>query len=143
MLDPVDFGIIKILKDNARTPYLNIAKKLNVSESTIRNRVSNLQEKGVIKGFSVVLDPNKLGYGSVAFVGIDVQPEKFLYVAKKLTEFDNVKMVATTTGDHMIMTEIWGEKAAELRNFISERIEKITGVTRTCPAIINETLKEV
>ena len=143
MLDPVDFGIIKILKDNARTPYLNIAKKLNVSESTIRNRVSNLQEKGVIKGFSVVLDPNKLGYGSVAFVGIDVQPEKFLYVAKKLTEFDNVKMVATTTGDHMIMTEIWGEKAAELRNFISERIEKITGVTRTCPAIINETLKEI
>ena len=143
MLDPVDFGIIKILKDNARTPYLNIAKKLNVSESTIRNRVSNLQETGIIKRFSAVLDPNKLGYGSVAFVGIDVQPEKFLYVAKKLTEFDNVKMVATTTGDHMIMTEIWGEKAAELRNFISERIEKITGVTRTCPAIINETLKEI
>jgi len=143
MLDPVDFGIIKILKDNARTPYLNIAKELKVSESTIRNRVSNLQENGIIKRFSVVIDPNKLGYGSVAFVGIDVQPEKFLYVAKKLTEFDNVKMVATTTGDHMIMTEIWGEKAAELRNFISERIEKITGVTRTCPAIINETLKEV
>ena len=143
MLDPVDFGIIKILKDNARTPYLNIAKELNVSESTIRNRVRNLQENGIIKRFSAVIDPNKLGYGSVAFVGIDVQPEKFLYVAKKLTEFDNVKMVATTTGDHMIMTEIWGEKAAELRNFISERIEKITGVTRTCPAIINETLKEI
>ena len=143
MLDPVDFGIIKLLKDNARNPYLNIAKELNVSESTIRNRVSNLQENGVIKKFSAVIDPNKIGYGSVAFVGIDVQPEKFLYVAKKLTEFDNVKMVATTTGDHMIMTEIWGEKAAELRNFISERIEKISGVTRTCPAIISETLKEI
>lgn len=142
MLDPVDFGIMKILKNNARTPYLNIAKELKVSESTIRNRVGNLQDSGVIKKFSVVIDPNKLGYGCVAFVGIDVQPEKFLHVAKKLTEFDNVKMVATTSGDHMIMTEIWGEKAAELRNFISERIEKITGVTRTCPAIINETLKE-
>jgi len=143
LLDNLNLGIIKILKENARTPYLNIAKELKVSESTIRNRVSNLQENGIIKRFSAVIDPNKLGYGSVAFVGIDVQPEKFLYVAKKLTEFDNVKMVATTSGDHMIMTEIWGEKAAELRNFISERIEKITGVTRTCPAIITETLKEV
>ena len=114
MLDNLNLGIIKILKENARTPYLNIAKELKVSESTIRNRVSNLQENGIIKRFSAVIDPNKLGYGSVAFVGIDVQPEKFLYVAKKLTEFDNVKMVATTSGDHMIMTEIWGEKAAEL-----------------------------
>jgi Lrp/AsnC family transcriptional regulator for asnA, asnC and gidA len=142
LLDNVDFNIIKTLRINARTPFLEIAKQLHVSESTIRNRVNNLEKNGIIKSYSVSIDPAKLGYGSVALVGIDVQPEKFLQVAKKLTEFDNVKMVATTSGDHMIMTEIWGEKAAELRSFISERIEKITGVTRTCPAIINETLKE-
>ena len=143
MLDATDFEIIKILRNNARMPFLGIAKHLKVSESTVRSRVSNLQKTGVIKRYSTIIDPLKMGYGSVAFVGIDVQPEKFLYVAKKLTEFENVKMVATTSGDHMIMTEIWGEKAAELRNFISERIEKISGVVRTCPAIINETLKEI
>jgi len=143
LIDKTDKGILKLLGNNSRVPFLEIAKKLSISESTVRNRVSNLQTNGIIKKFSTQIDPAKLGYGSVALVGIDVQPEKFLYVAKKLTEFDNVKMVATTTGDHMIMTEIWGEKIAELRNFISERIEKIEGVTRTCPAIINETLKEV
>jgi len=41
------------------------------------------------------------------------------------------------------MTEIWTEKSSELRSFISDKIEKIDGVTRTCPAIINETLKEI
>ena len=143
IIDNTDKNILDLLRKNARMPFLKIAKELNFSESTIRNRVHNLEDKGIIKKYSAQVDPIKLGYSSVAFVGIDVQPEKFLYVAKKLTEFENVKMVATTSGDHMIMTEIWGEKAAELRNFISERIEKISGVVRTCPAIINETLKEI
>ena len=143
MIDDVDKSILDTLTKNSRTPFLEIAKSLKVSESTVRKRVSNLEKNGTIKKYSTVIDPTKLGYGSVALVGIDAKPEKFLHVAKTLTEFNNVKFVATTTGDHMIMTEIWGEKASELRKFISDRIEKINGVTRTCPAIITETLKEV
>jgi len=142
VIDDTDKEILGVLGDNARTPFLDIARQLSVSESTIRKRVSNLEDRGVIKKYSVVVEPAKLGYGSVAIVGIDVVPEKFLDVSKKLTKFDNVKFVATTTGDHMIMTEIWMDKASELRDFISDKIEKMDGVTRTCPAIINEKLKE-
>ena len=142
MIDETDSAILDILKDNARTPFLDIAKKLGISESTIRKRVSSLESKGVIKKYSAVIEPAKIGYGSVAIVGIDVQPEKFLNVAKKLTEFDNVKFVATSSGDHMLMAEIWMEKSSELRDFITNTIEKIDGVTRTCPAILNERLKE-
>ena len=142
MIDDTDKEILSVLGDNARTPFLNIAKQLGVSESTIRKRVGNLEDRGVIKKYSAVVEPAKLGFGSVAIVGIDVVPEKFLDVSKKLTKFDNVKFVATTTGDHMIMTEIWMDKASELRDFISDKIEKMDGVTRTCPAIINEKLKE-
>jgi len=143
MIDETDSAILDILKDNARTPFLDIAKKLGISESTIRKRVSSLESKGVIKKYSAVIEPAKIGYGSVAIVGIDVQPEKFLNVAKKLTEFDNVKFVATSSGDHMLMAEIWMEKSSELRDFITNTIEKMEGVTRTCPAILNERLKEV
>ena len=143
MIDDTDKEILGILGNNARTPFLNIAKQLRVSESTIRKRVNNLEARGIIKKYSVVIEPSKIGYGSVAIVGIDVKPEKFLSVANKLTEFDNIKFVATSTGDHMIMTEIWMNKASELRDFISSKIEKIDGVTRTCPAIINEKLKEI
>ena|SRR3989338_570375 len=142
MIDETDSAILDILKDNARTPFLDIAKKLGISESTIRKRVSSLESKGVIKKYSAVIEPAKIGYGSVAIVGIDVQPEKFLNVAKKLTEFDNVKFVATSSGDHMLMAEIWMEKSSELRDFITNTIEKMDGVTRTCPAILNERLKE-
>src|SRR3990167_7009670 len=136
MLDETDIGILEILRKNARTPFLDIAKKLRISESTIRKRVKDLEQKGVIKKYSAVVEPSKLGYGSVAVVGIDVKPEKFLEVAKKLTEFDNIKFVSTSTGDHMIMTEIWMENSHDLRDFISTKIEGIEGVTRTCPAIL-------
>jgi len=142
MLDETDIGILRILRQNARTPFLGIAKKLRISESTIRKRVKDLEQKGVIKKYSAIVEPSKLGYGSVALVGIDVKPEKFLEVAKRLTDFDNIKFVATSTGDHMIMTEIWMENSSDLRNFISAKIESIEGVTRTCPAILMERLKE-
>lgn len=142
MLDETDIGILKILRENARTPFLGIAKKMRISESTIRKRVKELERKGVIKKYSTIVEPSKLGYGSVALVGIDVRSEKFLEVARKLTEYDNIKFVATSTGDHMIMTEIWMGNSNDLRNFISTKIESIEGVTRTCPAILMERLKE-
>ena len=143
MLDETDIGILEFLRKNARTPFLYIAKKLRISESTIRKRVKTLEKIGVIKKYSAIVEPSKLGYGSVALVGIDVKPEKFLEVAKKLTDYDNIKFVATSTGDHMIMTEIWMENSNDLRNFISAKIESIEGVARTCPAILMERLKEV
>ena len=71
-----DKEILSVLKDNARTPFLNIAKQLRVSESTIRKRVNHLEDNGVIKKYSAVIEPTKIGYGSVAIVGVDVKPEK-------------------------------------------------------------------
>jgi len=142
LIDDTDKEILDILRNNGRMPFLEIAKKLKISESTIRKRVKDMENAGVIKKYSAVIEPSKIGYGSVAIVGIDVKAEKFLSVAKKLTEHDNVKFVSTSTGDHMIMAEIWMERASELREFITNTIEKMDGVTRTCPAILNERLKE-
>ncbi|HLG23384.1 MAG TPA: Lrp/AsnC family transcriptional regulator [Candidatus Nanoarchaeia archaeon] len=143
MLDETDIGILGILKENARTSFLNIAKKLKISESTVRKRMARLEKGNIIKKYTTVVEPSKLGYGSVALVGIDSKPENFLSVAKKLTELENVKFVATSSGDHMIMVEIWMENSNELRGFIREKIESLEGVTRTCPAILNEVLKEI
>ena len=143
MIDKADGEILDILRNDGRMPFLGIAKKLKISESTVRKRVGNMEKQGVIKKYSAIIEPAKIGYGSVAIVGIDAKAEKFLSVAKKLTEYDNVKFVSTSTGDHMIMAEIWMDKASELRDFITNTVEKMDGVTRTCPAILNERLKEV
>ena len=139
-MDKLDLNIIEILSKDSRTAFLQIAKKLKVSESTIRKRVANLKENGSIKKFSLVVDTSKIGFENIALIGVDVSSEKYLDVAKKLTEFDEIKYVASSTGDHMFMLEVWSKNADGLRA-VSEKIKGIDGVTRICPAIIKDTLK--
>jgi transcriptional regulator, AsnC family len=139
-MDKKDLNIVEILKQNARTPFTDIAKKMRTSEATIRKRVRNLEDKGVIKRYSLIVDPAKLGFNIVSIVGFDVDPAKFLEIAKRLTEFKEIKCVATSTGDHMIMTEIWTKNTAELTVFL-QKIGKVEGMKKICPAIITEKLK--
>lgn len=139
-MDKLDSGIIEILSKNSRTSFMEISRKLKVSESTIRKRVSKLEKDGIIKKFSLVVDTSKIGVAHRALIGVDVTPEKYLDVAKKLTEFDGVRFAASTTGDHMFMLEVWTKTDDELRN-VSDKLKGLEGVTRICPAIIKDTLK--
>lgn len=139
-MDKLDLNIIEILSKNSRTPFLQIAKRLKVSESTIRKRVAGLEKNGVIKKFSLVVDTSKIGYENTALIGVDVYPEKYLDVAKKLTELEGIRYVASSTGDHMFMLEVWERNGDDLRE-VSDKIKGIDGVTRICPAIITDTLK--
>jgi Lrp/AsnC family transcriptional regulator for asnA, asnC and gidA len=140
-IDELDFKILKLLEEDGRLAFMDIAKKLRLSESTIRKRVKALKENGVIKRFTVEIDPAKIGLNTVAIVGIDVDPPKLLEVAQKLCDFKEIRCVATSTGDHMIMTEIWTKDGRELTRLISEKIGPIEGVKKICPAIILEKLK--
>lgn len=140
-MDKKDKKIIEILSDDSRTPYTEIAKKLRVSESTIRKRIKALENEGVIQKYSIVVNPAKVGYNTVAIVGLDVEPSKFLSVASKMAELEEVRYVATSTGDHMIMFEIWTRDGKELTKIISDKIGKIAGINRICPSIILEKLK--
>ena len=140
-IDELDLKILKLLEENGRLAFMDIAKKLRLSESTIRKRIQALKDNGVIKRFTVEIDPAKIGLNTVAIVGIDVDPPKLLEVAQKLCEFKEIRCVATSTGDHMIMTEIWTKDGRELTRLISEKIGPIEGVKKICPAIILEKLK--
>jgi Lrp/AsnC family transcriptional regulator for asnA, asnC and gidA len=140
--DEVDKKIIQMLEQDSRRSFNEIAKKLKLSESAIRKRVMALQDKGVIKKFTIQVDPAKLGANSVSIVGMDVEPTKLLEVAQKLCELGEIRSVATSTGDHMIMTEIWTRDGRELTKLLSERIGAIDGVKKICPAMILEKFKE-
>lgn len=141
-IDILDMKILKILENDGRASFTDIAKKLKLNESTIRKRVLALQKKGVIKKFTVDLDPSKIGLNTVAIVGIDVEPARLLEAVQEVCKISETKYVATSTGDHMIITEIWTKDGRELTKLISNRIGNIKGVKKICPAIILEKLKE-
>ncbi len=137
-LDKRDKKIIKILQKNSRTPNTDIAQKLDISEAAVRNRIKKLQKQDIIKRFTVEIDPTKIGYNSIALVGVDVEPDKFLTAAEKLSQQEEISDVALTTGDHMIMMTIWAKNGDELTEIITEKIGKIDGIQDICPAVVLE-----
>jgi Lrp/AsnC family transcriptional regulator for asnA, asnC and gidA len=140
--DENDRKIIQMLEQNSRRSFNEISKKLKLSESAVRKRVVALQNKGIIKKFTIQVDPAKLGANSVSIVGVDVEPTKLLEVAQKLCEIEEIRSVSTSTGDHMIMTEIWAKDGRELTKILSEKIGAMDGIKKICPAMILEKFKE-
>ena len=132
--------LLRILRENSRMPYLEIARILGVSETAVRKRVKRLLEEGVIRRFTVEIDPKKVGYQVVAMIGLDTKPEALISVLETLKELENVQSLYSSSGDHMIMMECWFKDYNELSRFIKS-LEEIEGITRICPAIILEKIK--
>jgi Lrp/AsnC family transcriptional regulator for asnA, asnC and gidA len=142
ILDQTDVKIIEMLEEDGRKSFTEMAEKLEVSESAIRKRVSVLLSTGVIKRFTVKVDHVKIGLGTVAIVGIDVESDRMLEIAQLLCDFKEFRCVATSSGDHMIMLEVWTKNGKELNKLLSERVSTIEGVKKVCPALILEKLKD-
>ena len=132
--------LLRILRENSRMPYLEIARILGVSETAVRKRVKRLLEEGVISRFTVEINPKKIGYQVVAMIGLDTKPEALISVLETLKELENVQSLYSSSGDHMIMMECWFKDNNELSRFIKS-LEEIEGITRICPAIILEKIK--
>ncbi len=140
-LDDKDLMIINMLKENSRTPYTDIARKLGISDVAVLKRIRKLEQLGVIKKYTIIVDPKKLGYNAVSITGIDSEPEHLFNVLEELKNKDYVNFLALTSGDHSIIAIIWARDSRELAR-IHDEISKINGVKRVCPALILDILKE-
>ncbi len=143
MVDEIDKKILHLLLQNARTPFTKIAEKVGLSEGAVRKRIEAMEKKGIIKRYTIDVEPKKLGYNSITFLGLDVEPTKLLDVAGKLSEIKEVRAVYLSAGDHMIMAEVWARDGEHLSKILTEQIGKIDGVKRLCPAILLEEIKNI
>ncbi|MEM1977252.1 MAG: Lrp/AsnC family transcriptional regulator [Nitrososphaerota archaeon] len=135
-----DQELLKMLMENARMSYVEIARALNVSEAAVRKRVKRLEDLGIISRYTIEVDPRKLGYEVVAIIGLDADPEHLLSVMDELKKREEAVRLYLTSGDHMLVAECWFKSSQELSSFI-RRLESREGVKRVCPAIVLERLK--
>lgn len=127
-MDSTDRIILRMLQEDCKTPYKEISEKTGVSESTVHERIKKLKEKGIIKGFYAKIDPKKIGYGTIAWIGLSVEPDQMDEIAEKLTKFDEIQVVATSTGDHDIVIQAVAADDKDLWRFINQEIKTIPGV---------------
>ncbi len=135
-----DIELVRILMENSRTPFIEIARRLGVSEATVRKRVRKLEREGVIRKYTVDVDPRRLGFEVRVIIGVDTRPESYLSVLRRLKEMREVVSLYSCTGDHMALAECWFRNSGELAEFV-RMLESMEGVTRVCPAIIIERIK--
>ena len=129
-MDELDQRIIGLLQVDGRLSNANIARRLGVSEGTIRRRVSRLIQDDAI---SIAAVPNieKLGYTTTAFIGLQVQPGKADDVADALAGLSEVHYVSVTTGSYDVFLWVGLESAEGLGEFLHTSIAAIDGVLRT------------
>ncbi len=140
-LDEIDLRILGILRENARTPYVEIAQRVGLTDVAIIKRIKKLESRGVIKRYTVIVDPSKLGYRAVSITGINVEPTRLFNVVQELRSKDYVKYLALTSGDHSLIAVIWARNRVELE-MIHKDIEGINGVLKIYPAIVVDVVKE-
>ena len=130
-LDEVDHQILDMLIENARTPFTDIAKKLLVSAGTIHVRVKKMEEEGVIKGSTLSLDYEKMGYAFIAHVGIFLEKTSMTQsVIEDLRLINNVTVAYLTAGKFNIFCKIRAKDTEDAKNIIF-KIDDINGVNRT------------
>ena len=99
-LDKIDLVILEMLKEDARTSFREIARKLDVSPDTISKRYERLIEQEVIIGSTVVINPSTIGYSFIARFGINVKPAYSSQVLDRIIKIPSVIIASKLVGSH-------------------------------------------
>jgi DNA-binding Lrp family transcriptional regulator len=140
-VDDLDLQLIRHLLEDGRTPFAQLAKQLNISEATVHARVAKLEEYGVIRGFTVIVDPEKLGYSLTALVLIKTDPKRTHHVFSRLTEMQEVIELYDVTGDYYGVAKVLVRDHHELGRFL-DKIGLLDGVTSTNTLVVLRKVKE-
>ena len=131
--DKIDEKIIGYLKEDSRESFVDIGKKLKLSESAVRRRVKNLVDNKIIKKFTLELNEES-ATSAIVLVSVDSTTDTSK-VSLKLAKLDGVKTVYEITGQYDITTIITADSILEINNSI-DALRKIPGVVDTNTVII-------
>lgn len=130
--DELDKQILDILIHDAKTPYTDIAKKLLVSPGTIHVRMKKLEQLGVVKKATLLLDESRLGYDLTVFIGIYLKSsDMYEPVIKDLKKIPEVVEAYYTTGEYSIFVKLLCKNTKHMFDVLTHSIQKIKGIQRT------------
>ena len=131
LLDYLDRQILKLISQDARIPFLEVARACNVSGAAIHQRVAKLTNLGIIKGSQFIIDPEKIGYETCAYVGLYLKnPEQFDHVVDELKKIPEVVECHYTTGGFDMFIKLYARNNHHLLNVIHDKLQPL-GLSRS------------
>lgn len=130
-LDSLDKKIIELVLKDARIPFLEVARACNVSGAAIHQRIQKLTNLGILKGSQYIVDPEKIGYETCAYIGLFLKdPERFDEVVEALEKIPEVVECHYTTGSFDMFIKIYAYNNHHLLTVIHDKLQPL-GLSRS------------
>lgn len=131
-IDNTDLRILEILLQDAKKPYTEVAKRVNVSQGTVHVRMNKMEEAGIVDKTTLRINYGKLGYDICAFIGIYLE-KSGLYdsVLAKLKEIPEITNIHYTTGNYSMFIKIYCRDTDHLKQVLHDKMQQVEGIDRT------------
>ena len=125
-LDKLDRQILKLISDDARIPFLEVARACGVSGAAIHQRIQKLTSMGILKGSQFLIDPEKIGYETCAYIGLNLKnPESFDSVVEELKRIPEVVECHYTTGNYDMFLKLFAVNNHHLLTIIHDKLQPL------------------
>ena len=129
-LDKTSLLILRELQKDGRISYRTIAKKLDISDGTVRARVDQMMESGFLK-ISALIDPFFFKNSILAHIGMQLESRTHLETMEKIASLEGVLSVCNTAGEYDLFVEVFLRSREELNSFLFEVLPGIDGIKNT------------
>ena len=126
-IDDIDLHIIKMLSEDGRTPFAQIAKQLGVSTGMIRQRYHRLVQDGVLQ-IVAITNPLLMGFATMAQIGVKVEGSRLEEIADEIALFEEVIYLVLLTGSYDMHVEVICRDKTHLLNFLTKKLHAVEGV---------------
>ncbi|MCE5330624.1 MAG: Lrp/AsnC ligand binding domain-containing protein [Bacteroidales bacterium] len=131
-IDRLDKKILQLISQDARIPFLEVARECNVSGAAIHQRIQKLRNTGIIKGSEFVIDTYKVGFQTCAYIGITLSDVKsFPHVVEELKKIPEVVECHYATGKFSMFVKIYAKDNRHLLQIILDKMTPISGIAHT------------
>jgi DNA-binding Lrp family transcriptional regulator len=139
--DDVDIRILSVLQEDCRLSFNKISKKTGISVGTAFNRVRSLEKKGILKGYTAIIDSGKLGYSLTAIIMVQAEGTYLTEIENEIAKSANVISVYDITGDYDATVIAKFKDRASLNSFIKNLLT-MPHIKRTVTNVALNVVKE-
>ena len=138
--------LLNLLQQNARFTNAQLATMLGTTEEEIEKEICRLENDGIIKGYSAILNENLADKNTIiAYIELKVTPERdsgFDDIAKTIMMYDEVEAVSLMSGSYDLSVTVKGKNFKDIALFVAQRLSTIAGVLSTSTHFVLRTYKE-
>ena len=142
-LDELDRKILDLLTQNARYTYSELGERLGLSRVAIKNRMDALEERGIIEGYTVIVNPQKLGSAVSCYYELEARPDVLPEILRRLEACPTVTQIYRVTGECCLHIHAVAADQEELERLMNEVLDRLPGVEKLTTREILSRVKDV